>query len=1005
MKAPLSWLQEYVPIELSVDDLASRLALTGTEVERVSLMGISPEGDNLGRFVVGKVLDRQRHPDADKLSVCIVDVGEPEPRVIVCGAPNVASGQTVAVVLPGGTMPNGMQIRDAKLRGVKSSGMIMSEAELGLAAKSEGITELPGDWQAGTPLSTYFPLSDWVLEVEVTPNRPDCLSVRGMAREIAAITQAAFDEDLRYPYPSVERAASDDIAIEVLDPDLCPRYAARVIRGVHIADSPLWLKARIVQAGMRPVNNVVDVTNYVLWALGQPLHAFDLQTIRGGRIIVRRAYPGEKITTLDNEDRVLTADMLVIADAERASVIAGIMGGLDSEVTDETTDILLEGANFSGPSIMRTSGALGLRSEASTRYEKGLDPEMIPQALDMACKLFVEVCGGEVSAGTVDVRTPPRPQTVLSLRSSQVERVLGLAVPADETAGILARLGCQVEGGAKELTVTVPGFRRDLEREIDLVEEIARVHGLEQIPSTLPARRVGRGGLDRRQGAAAQHRRPPGGSRAGPGHHLQLRRREMGGPAAPSRRRRTPAGGDHLQPAERGPVADAPDAPSRSAGDGARQSSGARIRGAPLRSGPGLPPVVIAAATRADQDRRDPLGRRQAGLLAALRAARRLLPGQGLGGATGSRSRLPTPVHCRVGTVPPSGKSALLHTSGGRFVGWVGEVHPLVVQEYDLRSPVIVAAELDLDALLEASVSVPTFQDLLAYPVVEQDLALVVDAAVPASDLVAQLRAAGGDLLEDVAIFDVYEGAQVGEGKKSLALRLSFRAPDRTLNDAEVNELRASDPQQGRYRPGGAASGLTARPRSVAFYYIALYSYASQETARDERYGCDQGEHRRGDGLHGGSTHRHTGGAPRGPTTGAHHQVVRRAADRRGLSPPSREGDLLRVLPEGSGRFRRCLRLLPARRGPSGGGRVDRHRLPRDRPERRFQTPRPSGLPEVVRLRAFPSRPRGRGRLRIAGVAQGQGGIRAPGGQPRLLSHERDPGRLLPWPPTSTPRV
>ena len=383
--------------------------------------------------------------------------------------------------------------------GVKSSGMIMSETELGLAAKSEGTMVLPDAWQAGEPLSRHFPLSDWVLEVEVTPNRPDCLSVRGLAREIAAITDAPFDEDLAYPHPTGTRSAHDDIAIEVVDPDLCPRYAARVIRGVRIAESPLWLKARITQAGMRPVNNVVDVTNYVLWALGQPLHAFDLQTIRGGRIVVRRAYPGERITTLDNEDRVLTDDMLVIADAERASVIAGIMGGLDSEVTDQTTDILLEGANFAGPCILRTSGALGLRSEASTRYEKGLDPEMIPLALDMACALFVEVCGGEVSQGTVDVRTPPRARTVLNLRPSRVERILGLDVPADEIAAILTRLGCTVSSGNVGLEVIVPEFRQDLEREIDLIEEIARVHGLERIPSTLPARSAGRGGLNRRQ--------------------------------------------------------------------------------------------------------------------------------------------------------------------------------------------------------------------------------------------------------------------------------------------------------------------------------------------------------------------------------------------------------------------------------------------------------------------------------------------------------------------------
>ncbi len=790
MKAPLSWLQEYVAIELPVDDLASRLALTGTEVERVSLAGVSADGENLFRFVVGKVVDCGRHPDADKLSVCTVDVGEPEPRTIVCGAKNVASGQTVAVVLPGGTLPNGMQIRDAKLRGVKSSGMIMSEAELGLASKSEGIVELPGAWTAGEPLSGYFALSDQVLEVEVTPNRPDCLSVRGLAREIAAITRAPFSEAVEYPYPACTRSVHEDIAIEVLDPDLCPRYAARVIRDVRIEESPLWLKARIVQAGMRPVNNVVDVTNYVLWALGQPLHAFDLQTIRGGRIIVRRASPGEKLTTLDNENRVLTEDMLVIADAERALVVAGIMGGLDSEVTEQTTDILLEAANFSGPSIMRTSGALGLRSEASTRYEKGLDPEMIPWALDMACKLFVEVCGGEVSEATVDVRTPPQPQVVLTLRPSYVERILGLSVPSDEIAAILTRLGCGVTESAGTFSVAVPDFRLDLAREIDLIEEIARVHGLEQIPSTLPARRVGRGGLNRRQST----QRAIEDLLVGAGL-AQAITYSFGDDKWADRLRLTSDDERRQAVTISNPLS-------------VEQS---RMRRMLL---PGL-----LDALRANQAVREyrvslfevgrvfhpsseqlPLEDTRVGIvvagdgkedswLAADRPVDYYL-------VKGLLARLETGLALTLRYEPASepflhpGKSAVIRASDGSPAGWVGEIHPLVVQQYDLRSPVVVAAELDLDVLLSASTEVAFFKDLLAYPVVEQDLALVVDAKVAAADLVGELHAAGGELLEEVAVFDVYEGAQVAEGKKSLALRLSFRAPDRTLNEAEVNELR-----------------------------------------------------------------------------------------------------------------------------------------------------------------------------------------------------------------------
>lgn len=793
MKAPLSWLQEYVPIEFSVDELASRLALTGTEVERVSTFGIPTEGDNLSHFVVGKTLDCTPHPDSDHLSVCMVDVGEAEPRVIVCGAPNVATGQTVAVVLPGGNMPDGMHIKEAKLRGVRSSGMIMSEFELGLAVKSEGIMELPHEWQAGEPLSKYFPLFDQVLEMEVTPNRPDCLSVRGMAREIAAITGARFAEDVQYSFPVAERSVHDDIEIEVRDPDLCPRYAARVIRGVRIAPSPLWLKARIAQAGMRPVNNVVDVTNYVLWALGQPLHAFDLRTLLGGRIIVRRAFPGEEITTLDNEHRVLTENMLVIADAERASVIAGIMGGLDSEVTDDTTDILLEGANFSGPCIMRTSSALGLRSEASTRYEKGLDPEMIPQALDLACKLMVEICGGEVSEGTVDVRTPPRPQEEVTLRADRVEQVLGVDVPVQEIVTILSSLGCRVTRDAAGLIVTVPTFRADLEREIDLIEEIARIHGLEQLPSTLPARRVGRGGLDRRQATTRRIEDMLVG--AGLAEVITY---SFGDERWPDRLRL--AADDE----RRGAVAIA----------NPLSVEQARMRRTLL---PGL--LETVGTNQAVREYRASLfevGRVFHPATSTLPEEQTkvaiLISGDGKEDSwlptarpvdyflvKGLVERLAHGLRCTLEYVPAAepflhpGKGAMVKTAEGRLVGWLGEVHPLVLQEYGLRTTGlnVVAAELDLDALVEASQETATFVDLLAYPVVEQDLALVLDAAVPASDVVKEVRAAGGPLVEDVNVFDLYEGTQVDEGKKSLALRLSFRAQDRTLNDTEVNELRA----------------------------------------------------------------------------------------------------------------------------------------------------------------------------------------------------------------------
>ncbi len=794
MKAPLSWLREYVRIDMGVDEIASRLALTGTEVERVAEVGV-PGGENLRYFVVGKVLECRRHPDADKLSVCVVDVGDASPRTIVCGAPNVAAGQTVAVVLPGGVMPDGTRIREAKLRGVVSSGMIMSEAEIGLAAKSPGTMVLPEEWAAGTPLGEYFPVSDQVLEVEVTPNRPDCLSVHGMAREIAAVTEAPFDEGLSFQHAWGDRTVDRDISIEVRDPDLCPRYAARVIRGVKVGESPLWLKAQLAHAGMRPISNVVDVTNYVLWALGQPLHAFDLQTIRGKQIIVRRAAPGETIVTLDGEQRTLTEDMLVIADADRASVIAGIMGGQDSEITDATTDILLEGANFHGPSIMRTSGALGLRSEASTRYEKGLDPEAIPLALDMACKMLVELCGGEVSVATIDVRVEPRPQTVLRLRPDRVAAILGTGVPAGEIAGILSRLGCSVSSSGPDLVVAIPSFRADLAREIDLIEEVARVYGLDRIPATLPPRRVGRGGLNRAQTA----RRLVEDLLVGAGL-TQVINYSFGDDRWPDllrlrtddRRRRMVRVANPLS------LDQAFMRTMLLPGllDTARKNASVREERAHMfevgkvftPSGSILPDESVRAgilvAGRWDEDTW-------------------LRSGAGVdyflvkGFVERISAGLHSPLMFTHAEAQPAdsvpflhpGKSASITTADGQSVGWIGEVHPLVCQAYDLKNPAV-AAELDLAPIVASAIDVLMFRDLLAFPVVEQDFALVVDAAVPAAAIVESLRAAGGALLEEVKVFDLYEGAQIEPGKKSLALRLSFRAPDRTLSEDEVNERR-----------------------------------------------------------------------------------------------------------------------------------------------------------------------------------------------------------------------
>jgi phenylalanyl-tRNA synthetase beta chain len=789
MKAPLSWLREYVAVDLPVEELAERLALTGTEVERVEMVGVPDDEAALERFVVGKVLTCEPHPNSDHLSVCVVDTAEGQTRTIVCGAPNVAAGQTVPVALPGAVMPNGMVIKDAKLRGVKSSGMICSEEELGLAPKSDGILVLPDDWTVGDLVVDYLPISEAVLDVEVTPNRPDCLSIRGLAREIAAITDGDFEEDLDQDVPWGEHAIHEDVSIEVWDPDLCPRYAARVVLGVKVAPSPAWLKAKITHAGMRPVNNVVDVTNYVMWALGEPMHAFDLSTIRGKKVIARRARAGEPITTLDGVDRVLTEDMLVIADAERASVIAGLMGSLDSEVTDDTTDLLLEAATFSGASLMRTSGALGLRTEASTRFEKGLDPNLCIPALDMACRLIVEICGGQVSVGTIDVNAGGVEPWEVTLRPARAHAVLGEEVPASEIESILGRLGCNViDCGEDDLCVEIPTFRRDLEREIDLIEEVARIHGLDQLPSTLPGRPEGRGGLtpdqarlrrveDVLQGAGLSQVITYSFAESGIVDKLRL--------TADDPRRRVVTISNPL-------------------------SSDQSV----MRTS--LLPGLLGAAARNVSMREERIHVFEVGktyhpggdvLPGEVRRVGLLLLGPWAEHAwttvevptdfylaKGILERLALSLGLEADYAPADepflhpGKSARIE-SAGAVLGWVGEVHPLVLQAFDLP-PGAVAAEVDLDRVLSLVPGTPLFEDLLTYPVLEQDLALVVDRTLPAAAVVRAVSAAGGPLLRAVRIFDLYEGSQLPEGKKSLALRLTFRSADRTLSESEVNEAR-----------------------------------------------------------------------------------------------------------------------------------------------------------------------------------------------------------------------
>jgi phenylalanyl-tRNA synthetase beta chain len=499
MHVSMKWLKELVEVELTAEELVDRLDMTGTAVESVRTVGEGLEG-----IVVGSVLTKEPHPDADKLTYCSVDVGGAEPLRIVCGATNFEAGDRVPVACVGATLPGGITIKKTKLRGAVSEGMMCSSPELGLGGDASGLLILPPDAPVGMAFGEYLGKTDTVIELEVTPNRPDCLSMAGVAREVGAITGKAASVPASVP-PESGAPVAEAVSVEIADPDLCPRYTARLITGVTIGPSPEWLVERVTASGARSVNNIVDITNYVMFELGQPLHAFDAATLaqRDGvaAVTVRRAFDGERLTTLDGQERVLDREMLVIADDSGAIALAGVMGGENTEVSEDTVDILLESACFEPTSVSRTSRSLGLISEASTRFERGVDAEGCVHAADRAAALMAELAGGTVAPGVVDVYPVPALPRELELRTDRLNAVLGTDISADEAGAILGALGLEVGEGESPgtLRVTVPTFRPDLEREIDLVEEVVRVWGMERVPMTLPGGRGRIGRLTSRQ--------------------------------------------------------------------------------------------------------------------------------------------------------------------------------------------------------------------------------------------------------------------------------------------------------------------------------------------------------------------------------------------------------------------------------------------------------------------------------------------------------------------------
>ena len=810
MRVPLFWLQDYCDPGIGLAELEYRLTMTGTKVEALHTHGVTA----LEHFLVGRVLTAEQHPDADRLTVCTVDVGTGDERQIVCGAPNVAAGQIVAVAEPGAVMPDGTKLKKAKLRGVESHGMILAEDEVAIGPDHDGIMVLDAELRPGTPLADVLPIATDVLELEITPNRPDCLSIYGVAREAHAATAAPLSP----PPWTDDPATPGDVAgvsIEVQDPELCPRFTARLYEDVKIGPSPEWLKARLTAAGMRPINNVVDITNFVMLASGQPMHAFDFDLVSGGRLVVRRALDGETMTTLDDVERTFDSDMVIICDDDGPTSIAGIMGGERSEVRDTTTRVLMEAATWNGPNIQRSSTRLGLRSEASTRFEKGLQPEQGMDGQALAAILMTELAGARLVDGTVDVGGAGPPAKTIRLRDERMTRLLGTAIPRDEAAGILRRLEFGVAEADDGLDVTVPYFRRgDVTREADLVEEVARLWGLEKLPATLPSRRGATGVLAPEQ----RLRRRAEDALAGAGLYEALGW-TFASPDLVDRLRIPADDPRHAAVVLRNPMSEDQSVLRTT-------MLGSLLDVAKRNRARGMADVRLfeigaiflaqprAGEPTAAEQRFEPLPEERQHVAALLTGAMRppswrddeppqadFFAVKAVLAALLDALRVPWSVEAAREPFLHPGRSARVLVAG-EDAGWLGEVHPAVTRAWDIDGGAA-GFELALAPIERAALYVPRYEDVISYPAVLQDRAWWFAPDVAAADVLATVREAGGALLRHAEIFDVYPA----ERRVSLAVRLEFRAADRTLTDEEVAQRRAKIDAAVADRLGGEPRG------------------------------------------------------------------------------------------------------------------------------------------------------------------------------------------------------
>jgi phenylalanyl-tRNA synthetase beta chain len=779
------WLQEYVDLDgITASELADKITKSGIEVEGIEVLNKGVSG-----VVVGHVLECEKHPEADKLSKCLVDVGEEDPLQIICGAKNVAKGQKVAVAKIGAVLPGNFKIKKAKLRGEVSQGMICSLQELGIESKviakdyAEGIFVFPSDVEVGADALELLNLHDEVLELGLTPNRADCLNMLGVAYEVAAI----LGREVKRPaveLKEIEEKTSDYIRVTVDAPEQNPLYIAKMVKNVKIGPSPIWMQTRLMAAGVRPINNVVDITNYILMEYGQPLHAFDYDKLGSKEIVVRLAEEGEIIETLDGNERTLQADHLVITNGKKAVAVAGVMGGANSEVDADTVNVLIESAYFTGATVRKASKDLGLRSESSARFEKGIDPTRTFEAVQRAAALMAKYAGGEALEGVVEVDNLRLEETTVSVSVDKINSVLGTAITAQEVAEIFNNLKfpyTEVEG---TFQVHVPTRRPDITIPEDLVEEVGRLYGYDHIPATLPVAETTRGRLTENQAKRRKVRRYLEGAGLYEAITYSLTSASKAKQYA-------------LQGAEKEPVRLAlPMSEDRSQLrlsllphllDAVAYNNNRKIENVALYE---IGSVFVPTSENEQPREQQHLAGAMTGLVlhhpwqgekkaVDFYVIKGVL--DGLFELLGVTNKVAYKAAKKDGMHPGRTASIVLE---GEEIGFVGQVHPEVQKELDIKETYIF--ELSLGKLFQADVEEVRYTSIPRFPSMTRDMALVVDKAAVAGDIRATIVEAGGELLKEVTLFDLYEGEKMEEGKKSLAFSLRYFDPERTLTDEEV---------------------------------------------------------------------------------------------------------------------------------------------------------------------------------------------------------------------------